>query len=264
MEPYVPLKTSLEIARIRKACSIVGSILSSLKGFIRVGISTEEIDEFCTRAMKDSGAVPALLNYRNFPKHVCTSVNHIAAHGIPGSYILQNGDIITVDITVSFEGWHGDGAWTYCVGTPDRDARRLVRAAWESSCSGIRAARAGGRLGDIGHAVETVARKYGCSVVESFVGHGIGRHLHEEPMVVHTGIEGTGIPVVPGMVFTIEPILTLGSPEMEVLPDGWSVMAKDNSLCAQFEQTIAVTGKRTEILTRRNSAPDTQENFPPF
>jgi methionyl aminopeptidase len=119
-------------------------------------------------------------------------------------------------------------------------------------------------MGDIGYAVESVARKYGCSVVESFVGHGIGRHLHEEPMVMHTGIEGTGIPIVPGMVFTVEPILSLGRPEMRVLDDGWSVMAQDNSLCAQFEQTIAVMGKKTEILTRENSDPASQESLPPF
>ncbi len=264
MEPYVPLKTSLEIARIRRACRIVGSILSSLRGFIEPGISTLDIDVFCAREIERFGALPALFRYKDYPKHVCTSVNHIAAHGIPGSYALQNGDILTVDITLSFDGWHGDAAWTYLVGTPDQDARRLVRAAWEATCSGIRAAKACGRMGDIGYAVESVARKYGCSVVESFVGHGIGRHLHEEPMVMHTGIEGTGIPIVPGMVFTVEPILSLGRPEMRVLDDGWSVMAQDNSLCAQFEQTIAVMGKKTEILTRENSDPASQESLPPF
>ena len=248
-EQSIELKTSIEVSRIRRACKIVADVLSYIRREIYPGATTRDISEAAEIRLRELEAEPALKGYRGFPGAVCASVNHVAVHGIPGDHDLRDGDIFTVDLTVEKGGWHGDSAWTYIVGQGSVDTRRLLRASRSATVAGILAAKAGGRFGDIGEAVEGVASRYGCSVLDRFVGHGIGREIHEEPMVLHTGEAGTGRPIVPGMVFTIEPILSLGGSEVFALDDGWSMVTSDHSLCAQFEHTIAVFGDRTEVLT---------------
>ena len=245
----ISLKTRNEVARMRKACRLARSILDDLKASITPGIATQYLEKTCESLVQGTGARLALKGYRSFRNSVCTSVNHVAAHGVPGDYILENGDVITVDVIVENDGWFGDCAWTYSVGNIDVDTRRLLKAAQLCTSAGIDAAKSGCRFGDIGAAIEETARRHGCSVLDNFVGHGIGRTIHQDPMVLNTGEAGVGMPVVPGMVFTIEPILCLGKPEVRTLTDGWSVVTRDSSRCAQFEHTIAIYSDETEVLT---------------
>ena len=264
MEKYVPLKTSLEVGGIRKPCGIIHEILASLTEVVKEGTTTEEISSFCEKAYETRGARSALIGYRGFPGRICTAVNHIAAHGIPDSQVLSDGDIVTVDITLEYRGWHGDAAWTYAVGRPGPDARRLLKAAWQATARGCRAARAGGRFGDIGAVIQKTAERFGCTVLDNFVGHGIGRDVHEEPMVLNSGESDTGRPVVPGLVFTVEPILTLGLGKVKTLADGWTVVEDGGGLCAQFEHTVAVFGDRTDILTFPGERKPWDFEFPPY
>lgn len=245
----VKLKTSLEVARIRASCKIIESIFKELEKFIVSGISTLEISEFCNRSMNKKQANSSALGYRGFPSTVCTSVNTVAVHGLPDSYILKTGDIITVDIILNINGWHGDGSFTYLIGNVKNDILRLYKASKDATLSGIKAARAGGRIGDIGHAISTTASRWGCSVIEELAGHGIGLDVHEDPVILPVGELGVGLPIVPGMVFTIEPVLTLGSGKITTLEDGWSIVTTDGEYTSQFEHTIAIFGKRTEVLT---------------
>lgn len=214
--------------------------------------------------LRAGGGTAAMKGYRGYPAAICASVNNVAAHGIPGSYELRRGDIVSVDISARIEGWHGDGAWTYVVGEASPDSRRLLKAAWQATMEGIRAARAGSRLGDVGAAIHSAAQRYGCSILDKFVGHGIGVDLHEEPMVLNFGRRGTGPPIVPGMVITIEPIVCLGRPEAHVLGDGWSIVTDDSSPCAQFEHTIAVFSDRTEVLTFSAGSAIAGGELPPY
>ena len=246
----VRFKTSLEVARIRRSCSIIESIFNELESFICPGVSTDEIADFCKASMDRKFAKSSALGYRGFPSTICTSVNSIAVHGLPCEYILVEGDILTVDIILNTDGWHGDGACTYIVGKGNPDILRLYRAAKEATDAGIRAARAGNRLGDVGSAISNTAARWGCSVLESLAGHGIGLDIHEDPVVLPVGEPHAGLPVVPGMVFTIEPVLTLGSGKIRTLEDGWSIITADGRQTAQFEHTIAIFGKRTEVLTK--------------
>ena len=264
MEKYIPLKTTLEVARQKRACKIAAQVLEKLSPIIRPGITTEYIDEVCRKFVVEKGARPSLHGYRNYPGNVCASVNNVAAHGIPGDYVLREGDVITVDITVETDGWHGDTAWTYAVGDIDKDSKRLIRAAWNTTIQAISEVRAGIRMGDIGSEISKTAKRYGCSVIDSFVGHGIGHDVHEEPMVLNSGEPGTGVPIVPGMVFTIEPILCLGSPDVQMLDDGWTIVTRDSSKCAQFEHTIAVFSNSTQILTNTRREDIIRLDFPPF
>ena len=260
----IELKTSLEVARMRRPGRIVAQVLRSLRECIRPGISTAAIASEAERLLETLEAAPALKGYRGFPRAVCTSVNHVAVHGVPNEYELSKNDVITVDLTVEKGGWHGDSAWTYMVGPGTPEARRLIRAAWRSTIAGIDAARAGARFGDVGRAIEEVAAQHGCTVIDRFVGHGIGKRIHEDPMVLHTGEAGTGAPIVPGMVFTVEPILALGDADVFTLADGWSMVTRDHSLCAQFEQTVAVFSDRTEVLTWEGEFSVVDRDFPPF
>lgn len=264
MERDVPLKTSLEVAKIRKTCRLIECILMEMKSHLRAQMTTQALNAECGQLLLSGGAVPALKGYRGYPAAICTSVNNVAAHGIPGSYALQNDDILTIDISAEIDGWHGDGAWTFIIGEGSPDRRRLLKAAWQATNAGIRAALAGAHLGDVGAAVQETARRHGCAVLDKFVGHGIGLGMHEEPMVLNFGNSGTGRPIVPGMVLTIEPILCLGRPDVHVLDDGWSIVTNDNSLCAQFEHTVAVFRDRTEILTMSGDPSATLAELPPF
>jgi methionyl aminopeptidase len=257
------LKTLAEMQRIRRPSRVLEELFRDLRAQIVPGVTTKKLGTYCERFILSKNALPALKGYRGFPAAICASVNHVAVHGIPNDTPLSAGDIITVDITISIDGWHSDSAWTYIVGETSEEKRRLVKAAWKATISGILAVKAGGRLGDIGAAIERSAKGLGYSILEDFAGHGIGRMLHEDPIVVHTGTRGVGQPIVPGMVFTIEPILCMGKPQVRTLEDGWTVITRDGSPSAQFEHTIAVFRDRTEIMTYTTDGIHTIDS-PPF
>ncbi len=263
MDAQISLKTSVDVAHVRRACRAAERCLRALAPCVRVGISTEELDGLAVRFLEEAGASPALKGYRGFPGAICTSVNNVAAHGIPANRLLEDGDVLSIDVTASVDGWHGDAAWTFLVGNPSPDGRRIVRAAWRATLAGIGAARAGGRLGDLGAAIQKVARRSGCSVIEDYVGHGIGRSLHEDPVVPNIGVNDTGLRIVPGMVFTVEPMLTLGSGAVKVLEDGWTLATTDGSIAAQFEHTVAVFRDYTEVLTFSRADIMEYLDFPP-
>ncbi|MDA3940011.1 MAG: type I methionyl aminopeptidase [Spirochaetia bacterium] len=248
----VKLKTSLEVARISISCKIIESIFIDLGKIIIQGISTGEIEDFCIKSMNKKQAHSSAFGYNGFPSTICTSVNTVAVHGLPGNYKLKDGDIITVDIILNVDGWHGDGAYTYLIGNVSNDLQRLYKAAKEATNAGIKAARAGQRIGDIGFAISASAARWGCSVIEELAGHGIGLDVHEDPVILSIGELNVGLPIVPGMVFTIEPVLTLGSGQITTLDDTWSIVTSDGQYTAQFEHTIAIFGKRTEVLTSPN------------
>ncbi len=245
----VSLKTSIDVARIRRACRVAEDSLHFLSGQIHPGVTTKELDHLAARFLSKHNAAPALRGYRGFPGCICTSVNNVAAHGIPSDRTLEEGDLLSLDITVSVDGWFGDAAWSFIIGKGGPDSRRLLRAAWKATLSGIRAARAGNHIGDIGASIQKIAREFGCSVIEDYVGHGIGRAMHEDPMVLNFGTADTGMRIVPGMVFTVEPMLNLGGREVHVTEDGWTLVTSDGSLSAQFEHTVAVFRDYTEVLT---------------
>lgn len=244
------IKTPEEIVKMRVAGQMAASVLDVVQDHVKAGITTEELDDICHRYIVDGlKAYPAPLHYNGFPKATCISVNHVACHGIPKDRILKRGDIVNIDITVIKDGYHGDTSRMFFVGAPSVLAFRLCRAAAACLYLGIDAAQPGARLGDIGAAIEENARRYGYSVVEEFCGHGIGQGFHEEPMVLHFGTKGTGLELVPGMTFTIEPILNVGKRDVKVLKDGWTVVTRDKSLSAQYEHTILITDDGNEILT---------------
>ena len=226
-------------------------------------MTTRELDAVAEKFIRRSGALPSLKGFKGFPGCICVSVNNVAAHGVPSDYTLTDGDVVSVDISVSIDGWFGDSAWSYIVGDGGPDSRRVIRAAWQATVSGVRAARAGARLGDIGHAIKAAARQHGCSVFEDYVGHGIGQNMHEEPMVPNFGDPGSGQDIVPGMVFTVEPIVTLGGQGMNRLEDGWTLVTADNRLSAQFEHTVAVFRDYTEVLSFGLGRMDEYLDYPP-
>jgi methionyl aminopeptidase len=245
----IQLKTPEEIEGIRRAGRLTRSILDALAARIVPGVTTGDVDAWVHEATTAAGAVPASLAYKGFPKSVCTSVNEVVCHGIPGDRALVEGDIVNVDVTSILEGFYGDASNMYLVGRVDEEAARLVRVTRECLEQGIAQVRPGGRLGDIGAAIEGHARAHGYSVVRSFGGHGIGRRFHEEPFVAHYGRAGTGDPMVPGMVFTIEPMINQGTWRVNLLDDGWTAVTADGRLSAQWEHTVAVTEVGVDVLT---------------
>ena len=263
MDAEVSLKTSIDVARIRRACRVAEDSLRFLAGHIRPGVTTVELDRQAALFLDKHNAVAALRGYRGFPGCICASVNNVAAHGIPTSRALEEGDLLSLDITVNVDGWFGDAAWSFIVGKGSPDTRRLLRAAWRATLSGVKAARAGNRIGDIGSAIQKVAKGFGCSVIEDYVGHGIGRAMHEDPMVLNFGTADTGMRIVPGMVFTVEPMLNLGGREVHVTGDGWTLVTGDGSLSAQFEHTVAVFRDYTEVLTYSRGDLFESLDFPP-
>jgi methionyl aminopeptidase len=264
MDEGINLKTSVDVARIRRACRLAERCLRFLSGKVRPDVSTVRLDRLASEFLLQNGGQPALRGYRGFPACICASVNNVAAHGVPTPAPLEEGDVLTLDITVSVDGWHGDAAWTFLVGGGGPDARRLLRASWAASLAGVRAARAGGRLGDVGEAVQEAAHRHGCSVIEDYVGHGIGRAMHEDPMVPNFGQHDTGTRIVPGMVFTVEPMLNLGGQQTRVSSDGWTLVTTDGSLSAQFEHTVAVFRDYTEVLTYSQGDIFASTDFPPY
>lgn len=248
----IHIKTEEEIEKMRIAGRLAADVLDMVAPYVAPGITTEELDNICHDYIVNiQQAVPAPLNYHGFPKSICTSINQQVCHGIPGAKKLKSGDIVNVDITVIKDGFHGDTSKMFCIGETSQHAQRLVRITQEALFLGIKAVKPGATLGDIGHAIQTYAEASRYSVVREFCGHGIGKKFHEEPQVLHYGKAGTGIPLEPGMIFTIEPMLNIGKRHVKVLPDGWTVVTKDRSLSAQWEHTILVTETGFEILTLR-------------
>lgn len=245
----IRLKQKSDIDAIRLTGKLVTDTLDYVEQAIRPGISTDQINTLVHEYTIKHGAMPAPLNYRGFPKSVCVSVNEVICHGIPGERILREGDIVNVDVTSILNGYYADANKTFILGSPNPDARKIVSVAHESLKVGISMVRPGNTIGDIGWAIQRYAEAQGCSVVREFLGHGVGFDFHEPPQVPHYGRRGEGVRLVPGMVFTIEPMINLGGKELLILDDGWTAVTRDGSLSAQFEQTVVVTEDGVESLT---------------
>ncbi len=245
----IRLKEEADIEGIRKAGQLVLDTFEQIEDKIRPGIKTDEINTIVHEFTVENGAQPAPLNYRGFPKSVCVSINEEVCHGIPGKRVLMDGDIVNVDITSILNGYYADANKTFFAGTPGPDARKIVSVARECLKRGISMVKPGNTVGDVGWAIQTYAEDQGCSVVRDFVGHGVGFEFHESPQIPHFGQKGQGIRFIPGMVFTIEPMINLGNKELKILADNWTAVTKDGSLSAQFEQTILVTPSGYESLT---------------
>lgn len=250
----VKIKAAKEIEKMRVAGSLAAEQLEMIAEFVQPGVSTGELDRICHEyTIGKQNAIPAPLNYKGFPKSICTSVNQVVCHGIPSDdKILKQGDIVNVDVTVLKDGYHGDTSKTFLVGNCKPVADRLVNITQECLYKGIETVKPGSTLGDIGHVIQTHAEKNHYSVVREYCGHGIGQVFHDEPQVVHYGNPGTGLVLEEGMTFTIEPMINLGKATVKLLSDQWTVVTKDRKLSAQWEHTIAVTSTGYEILTFRS------------
>ena len=235
---------------MRRAGRLAAETLDFVTPHVSAGVTTEELDRLCHRFICDHGAVPAPLNYRGYPKSICTSLNHVVCHGIPGPRALRDGDILNIDVTVILDGWHGDTSRMFTVDTVPVKAAKLIDVTHECLERGIAAVRPGARFGDIGHTIQTHAEAQRCSVVRDFCGHGLGRTFHAEPHVMHYGTAGTGPEMREGMFFTIEPMINTGRHAVKLLSDGWTAVTRDRSLSAQFEHTVAVTENGHEVFTR--------------
>jgi methionyl aminopeptidase len=245
-------KSTDEIERMRRAGRVVAATIDRLVGEVRAGVTTAQLDDLAEEAIRSAGAVPSFKGYRGFPRSICTSVNEQVVHGIPGSRLLKSGDLLSLDVGAIWEGYHADSAVSVFVGEPpSAEAEKLVLVTEESLEAGIAQIRPGGRLSDISHAVQEVAEGAGFSVVREYVGHGIGRSLHEDPQIPNYGPPGRGPELRRGLVVAVEPMVNLGGWETRVLADEWTVVTADGSLSAHFEHTIALTVQGTEILTAR-------------
>lgn len=236
-------------AGMRKAGRLAAEALDMITDFVKPGVTTDRLDKISFDFAMAHKAYPAPLHYRGFPKSICTSINHVVCHGIPNDKPLREGDIVNIDITLVVDGWHGDSSRMYCVGEVNRRAERLIDVTYESLMIGLSVIRPGATTGDIGHAIQTFAEAERCSVVRDFCGHGLGRLFHDEPNILHYGRRHDGVPLRAGMLFTVEPMINLGRPEVKVLNDGWTAVTRDRSLSAQFEHTIGVTETGCEIFT---------------
>ena len=251
----IELKTPEDIEKMRVACRLASEVLDYIEPYVKVGVTTEELDRLCHNLMVDvQGCIPAPLNYapsgyKPYPKSICTSINHQVCHGVPGDRVLKSGDIVNLDITTIKDGYHGDTSRMFLVGDASIQAKRLCEITFECLWLGISVVRPGGYLGDIGAIIQKHAEKNGYSVVREFCGHGIGRRFHEDPQVLHYGKEGSGPRLEPGMIFTIEPMINAGKAAIRELADGWTIVTKDHSLSAQWEHTVVVTETGVEVLT---------------
>ncbi len=246
----VTIKTSEEIEKMRVAGRLAAEVLDMIGPKVVAGITTGELDDICHDFIVNvQDAIPAPLNYKGFPKSICTSVNHQVCHGIPGDKRLKKSDIVNIDITVIKDGYHGDTSRMFAVGETSLLAKRVTRVAYDAMWTGIDMVKPGIQLGDIGHAIQTYSESNNCSVVREYCGHGIGKVFHEDPQVLHYGKPGTGMQLEPGMTFTIEPMVNIGKRHTKLLNDKWTVVTKDRSLSAQWEHTILVTNDGHEVLT---------------
>jgi methionyl aminopeptidase len=245
------IKNLEEINKIRKSCQIVAKVLEELKFYIKEGLSTKNIELFIENLIEKMGGVPAFKGYKGYPASACISVNSQVVHGIPSDkFFIKEGDIVSVDVGVIFDGFYGDAAYTYPVGKISEEAKKLMKVTEEALYEGIKKAKPGRRVGDISYAIQRHVETKGFSVVRAFVGHGIGRSLHEEPQIPNFGKEGIGPKLKRGMTLAIEPMVNAGSYEVVILPDGWTAVTKDGSLSAHYEHTIAITEDEPEILTK--------------
>ena len=245
----IKLHSADDFEGMRRAGCLAAAVLDFIEPHVVPGATNERLDTMCHEFIIDHGAIPAPLNYRGFPKSICTSANHVVCHGIPGDKVLRDGDILNIDITVILDGWHGDTNRTFFVGEVNLRARRLVDVTYQAMMLGIAAVRPGATVGDIGHAIQAHAEAERCSVVRDFCGHGLGRLFHDAPNILHYGSSGTGIKLRQGMFFTVEPMINLGRWQVKLLKDGWTAVTKDRSLSAQFEHSIGVTEDGCEIFT---------------
>ena len=249
----ITIKNDDDIEKMRVAGRLAAEVLEMVGAHVRPGVTTDELDRIChAHIVNEQQAIPAPLDYKGFPRSICTSVNNQVCHGIPGNKRLKKGDIVNIDVTVIKDGFHGDTSKMFFVGEPSVLARRLVTVTQQALHVGISRVAPGATLGDIGHAIQTFVEGHNFSVVREYCGHGIGREFHEEPQVLHYGNPGDGVVLEPGMCFTIEPMVNAGKRQVKLLPDGWTVVTKDRSLSAQWEHTILVTSDGHEILTLRN------------
>ncbi len=253
----VSIKTPEEIEKMRLAGRLAAQVLEMIEAYVKPGVTTGELDRICHDfIVHELKCTPAPLNYRGFPKSICTSVNHQICHGIPGDKRLKSGDIMNLDVTVIKDGYHGDTSRMFEIGKVSTAATRLTRVTREAMKRGIAAVQPGAFLGDIGHAIQSYAESHRCSVVREYCGHGIGLAFHEDPQVLHYGKPGTGLQLQAGMTFTVEPMINAGKRHTRVLPDQWTVVTKDHSLSAQWEHTLLVTADGYELLTRRSGEDD--------
>ena len=247
----IVLKTARELGIMREACRISAQALELIGKAIEPGVTTAELDRLAEKFILSQGAVPNFKNYHGYPATACISINNEVIHGIPtGKRKIKEGDIVSVDLGALFDGYHGDNAATFACGDISDEAQRLINATRESLYEGIKMARAGGRIGDISNAIQSYVEARGYSVVRDFVGHGVGTSLHEAPEVPNFGTAGRGVRLMPGMTLAIEPMINVGTHEVKVMPDGWTVLTKDGSLSAHFEHTVAITPEGPQIMTK--------------
>ena len=245
----VILHSEADFVGLRAAGRLAAETLDMITEYVRPGITTGELDTIIHEFTLKNDATPATLGYKGYPKSCCISINHVVCHGIPGERLLQDGDILNIDVTSIVDGWYGDSSRMYVAGKPSVKAKKLVDVTYDCMMAGIEQVRPGATLGDIGHAIQTLAEKNRFSVVRDFCGHGIGRTFHSEPHILHYGRPGEGIKLEAGMVFTIEPMINIGRPEVKILDDGWTAVTRDRSLTAQFEHMLGVTETGYEIFT---------------
>ena len=248
-EGKITLHGAEAFAGMRKAGQLAAAALDLLVPYVKPGVTTERLDDLIFEFAMDHGAIPAPLNYRGFPRSICTSVNHVVCHGIPGPKPLREGDILNIDVTLILDGWHGDTSRMFAVGHISRRAERLIDVTYEALRRGIEAVKPGHTTGHIGASIQAFAERERCSVVRDFCGHGLGRVFHDRPNILHYGEAGDGVVLEPGMFFTIEPMINLGKSTVKVLPDGWTAVTRDRELSAQFEHTVGVTAGGCEVFT---------------
>jgi methionyl aminopeptidase len=247
---HIKIHSPDDFQRMRNAGLLAARTLDYVTPFVKPGVSTDELDRLCHEFILDHGATPSPLNYRGFPKSICTSINHVVCHGIPGDKVLNEGDSLNIDVTVTLDGWFGDSSRMFFAGKPTVKAKRLADITFQALWKGIEAVRPGASVGDIGHAIQTYAEGHRCSVVRDFCGHGLGQIFHTAPNIMHYGIPGEGPVLREGMFFTIEPMINLGRFEVKILADGWTAVTKDRSLSAQFEHSLGVTADGCEVFTK--------------
>tara|TARA_X000000950_G_scaffold271676_1_gene353129 strand:+ start:813 stop:1619 length:807 start_codon:yes stop_codon:yes gene_type:complete len=245
----VTIHSEDDFNKMRQAGKLASMVLDYITPFVKEGVTTLKLDTLCHDFIISKGAIPAPLNYKGFPKSICTSVNHVVCHGIPSNKVLNSGDIINIDITVILNGWHGDTSRMFFIGKKNIKSEKLVETTFNSMWEGIKKVKPGNTLGDIGNSIQTYAEKYGYSVVKDFCGHGIGEIFHCAPNILHYGEKGQGMKLREGMIFTIEPMINLGKSDIKILNDGWTAVTRDKKLSAQYEHTLGVTKNGYEVFT---------------
>jgi methionyl aminopeptidase len=246
----IKIHSAADFESMRKAGQLAAETLDFITPYVEPGVTTERLNQLCHDFIVERGAIPAPLNYRGFPKSICTSINHVVCHGIPGDRKLVDGDVLNIDVTVILDGWFGDTSRMYAAGKMPVKAKRLIDVTYEAMMRGIEVVKPGATVGDIGHAIQSYAERQHFSVVRDFCGHGLGRVFHDTPSILHFGRPGEGPLLREGMFFTIEPMINAGRYEVKVLADGWTAVTKDKSLSAQFEHSLGVTATGFEIFTR--------------